>query len=225
MEVSRQMRSREKPLWIGRPIPMKFAIKEGWSTFLFGLPWTTGAVYWEYVAIKSGNMILALVGLPLVAMGLYFITRPLQEYWRARRTTYVVSNQRLIILNGLLGPSIESFAPAEIGSLAIDAAQDGSGSIIFQEKREWSGQGGWFFRKIGFKAIPRVGEAEDHILTLKGQVKPEESPQDQSHHPVENYRGYTIERVGDNCSVGDQTFVDSASAKAHIDANWARSRQ
>jgi hypothetical protein len=137
----------------------------------------------------------------------------------------VVSNQRLIILNGLLRPSIESFAPAEIGSLKIEAAADGSGSIIFQEGREWWGRGGQSLRKIGFKAIPQVREAEEHILKLKGQVRSEESPGDRSQQAVENYRGYTIERVGDNFRVGDETFVDSASAKAHIDANWARSRQ
>ncbi len=227
--VSRQMRSREKPLWIGKPIPLKFAIKEGWATFVFGLPWTAAAVYWVFAAMGSGNMIFALIGVPLVAIGLYFLTTPLQEYKRARRTIYIVSNQRLIILNGLWRPTVESFAPSKIGSLEIDAAQDGSGSIIFHERREWRKNGGWFFSKIGFKAIPRVREAEDQILKLKGQGRREKSPkasaQEPSPGPVEYYRGYEIERIGDNCCVGNDTFADSASAKAHIDANWARSGQ
>lgn len=225
MVVSRQMRSREKPLWIGKPIPKKFAIKEGWSTFLFGIPWTAVALYWEFWAIESGNMIFVLTGVPFVAIGLYFLTSPLQEYWRARRTTYIVSNQRLIVLNGLWRPTTESFAPSDIGSLDVNAAHDGSGTIIFQETREWRGQGGWFLRKIGFKAIPQVRQAEDQILKLKGQGRREASSEEPSLDGVENYRGYKIERVGDKCCVGDATFADSASAKAHIDANWARSGQ
>lgn len=223
--VSRQMRSREKPLWIGKPIPLKFAIKEGWATFVFGLPWTAAAVYWVFAAMASGNLIFALIGVPLVAIGLYFLTTPLQEYKRARRTIYIVSNQRLIILNGLWRPTAESFAPSEIGSLETDAAQDGSGSIIFHERREWRKNGGWNFSKIGFKAIPHVRQAEEHILKLKVQGTRVVSPQEPSPDSVEYYRGFEIERVGENCCVGNATFADSASAKAHIDANWARSGQ
>jgi hypothetical protein len=225
IEVSREMRSREKPLWIGKPVPKRFAIKEGWQTFLNGAFLIALVVYLELEAIESGDMVSILIGVPFAALGLYFISAPVREYWRARRTTYVVSNQRLIILNGLLRPSVESFAPSEIGSLEIDAAGDGSGSLIFQERRDWRGQGGWFARKIGFKTIRHVREAEEHIMKLKGQVSSEATSPDQSRHAVEKYRGYTIERVGDNFRVGKETFVDSASAKAHIDANWARSRQ
>ncbi len=225
MEVSRQMRSREKPLWIGKPIPKKFAVKEGGSTFLNGIVLIAVAVYWEIGAIESGNLISVLIGVPFVAIGLYFMTAPIQAYWRARRTTYIVSNQRLIILNGLWRPSIESFAPSNIGSLDIDTAADGSGSVIFQERREWRRQGGLFFRKIGFISIPQVREAEDHILKLKGQRRREASSRERSQDSVEYYRGYKIVHAGDSCCVGDDTFVDSASAKAHIDANWARSQQ
>ena len=225
MEVSRQMRSREKPLWIGKPIPLKFALKEGWPTFLFGLPWTAAAVYGIYWAVEIGNMTFVLIGVPFVAMGLYFLTSPLQEYWRARRTTYIVSNQRLIILGGLWRPSTESFAPSNIGSLDIDRAQDGSGSIIFHERREWRKNGGWNFSKIGFKAIPRVGDAEEQILRLKGQGKREASAEQGFQDRVEKYRGFEIEHVGDNCCVGNDTFAESANAKAHIDAIWARSGQ
>jgi hypothetical protein len=225
IEVSKEMRSREKPLWIGKPNPKRFAVKEGWRTCANGALLIALVVYWGGAAIESGDMVAMFSGAAFVALGLFFMSAPLRAYLRARRTTYVVSNQRLIILNGLLRPSIESFAPAEIGSLKIEAAADGSGSIIFQEGREWWGRGGQSLRKIGFKAIPQVREAEEHILKLKGQVRSEESPGDRSQQAVENYRGYTIERVGDNFRVGDETFVDSASAKAHIDANWARSRQ
>lgn len=225
MEVSRQMRSREKPLWIAKPIPKIFAFQEGWQAFLNGALLIALVVYWEYEAIRSGDIVSLLIGVPFVALGLYFMSAPLQAYLRARRTTYVVSNQRLIILNGLFRPTVESYAPSEIGSLEIKTAEDGSGSIIFQEGRDWYGQGGRLLKKIGFKAVAQVRDAEEHILKLKGQANPEASPLDQPHQRVERYRGYEIERVGDIYRVGEDSFVDSPSAKAHIDANWARSRQ
>ena len=70
IEVSRQMRSREKPLWIGKPIPRKFALKEGWSALLNGIVLIAVAVYWEIGAIQSGNMVSVLIGVPFVAIGL-----------------------------------------------------------------------------------------------------------------------------------------------------------
>ena len=229
IEVSREMRSREKPLWIGRPIAKKFALKEGWRTFAFGIPWTAAALYFLYQAAQSGDMMTVAFALPLAVIGVFFLTAPVQEYWRARRTTYVVSNQRLIILNGLWRPSVETFDPSEIGSLDIDAADDGVGSIIFLEKREWRAQGGWMMTKIGFKAIAGVADAKDQIHILKGQSqrgsKRDEPPGEPSQDVVENYRGYQIECIGDRYCVGDDSFADSPSAKAHIDANWARSRQ
>ena len=229
MEVSREMRSREKPLWIGRPIAKKFALEEGWRTFAFGIPWTAAALYMGYQAAQSGSMMIVAFAIPLAAMGVFLLTVPVQEYWRARRTTYVVSNQRLIILNGLWRPSIETFDPSDIGSLDVHAAGDGVGSIIFLEKREWRAQGGWTMTKIGFKAIAGVAEAKDQILILKGQSQRGSNRDEQAGEPsqdgVENYRGYKIECTGDRYCVGDDSFADSLSAKAHIDANWARSRQ
>ena len=168
-EVVREMRAGEKTQWVGYPIPTKFAIKEGTTTFLFGIPWTAFVLFWEYNAIKSGPLIMQLWGIPFVVIGLYLLTSPLWEFWRARRTIYVVTNQRLLILNGLLRPSRRSFAPADIGSLEVDVGYNGVGSIIFSREPESDGEGGSTVKRIGFKAIPNVREAEDHIVLLKEQ--------------------------------------------------------
>ena len=110
---------------------------------------------------------MQLWGVPFVLVGLWLLTSPLWEYWRARRTIYVVSNQRLLILNGLLRPSRRSFAPTDIGSVEVVTGHDGVGSIIFSRERESDGEGGWNVKKIGFKAIPHVREVEEHIVLLK----------------------------------------------------------
>ncbi|WP_374331975.1 hypothetical protein [Aestuariivirga sp.] len=168
-EVGREMRAGEKSQWVGYPIPTKFAIREGVPSFLFGIPWTGFVVFWESRAIESGNIFMLLWGVPFAVVGLYLLTRPLWEYLRARRTIYVVSNQRLIILNGLLRPSRRSFTPPDIGSVEVDADRDGVGNIIFSRERESDGEGGWNVKKTGFIAIPHVREVEEHILLLKEQ--------------------------------------------------------
>ncbi|MDX1483053.1 MAG: hypothetical protein R3229_01120 [Alphaproteobacteria bacterium] len=225
IDVSKQMRSREKPLWIAKPIPRAYALKEGAQTFVNGVLLIALVVYLEYGALESGDMAMVAIGIPFALLGLYFMSAPVREYIRARRTTYVITNQRLIILNGLFRSTVDSFAPFDIGSLEVDIADDGSGSIIFQEKRDWRAHGGRFLKKVGFKAVERALEAQALILTLKGQARGPDGSKEPSGGEVERYRGYEIKRIGDGYRVGDDTFVDAESAKAHIDANWARSRQ
>ena len=112
----------------------------------------------------------------LLIIGLYLLTSPLWEYLRARRTIYVVSDQRLLIFNGLLRPSRRSFAPPDIGSVEVDAGYDGIGSIIFSREHKSDGDGGWTVKKIGFKAIPHVREAEELIVRLKERKMNSASP-------------------------------------------------
>src|ERR1043165_3181903 len=130
------MRAGEKIQWVGYPIPIKFAIKEGTPSFLFGIPWIAFCAFWESGVIKAGSLFMELWGIPFIIVGLYLLTSPLWEYLRARRTIYVVTNQRLLILNGLLRPSRRSFTPPDIGSVEVDAGHDGIGSIIFSRERE-----------------------------------------------------------------------------------------
>ena len=118
----------------------------------------------------------SLWGVPFAIVGLYLLTSPLWEYLRARRTIYVVSNQRLLILNGLLRPSRRSFLPSDISSIEVDAGHDGVGSIIFSRESESDGEGGWNVKKIGFKAIPHVREAEEHVVQLKERKVNSASP-------------------------------------------------
>ena len=169
-EVGRQMRSDEKPRWIGYPMPGKYALKQGIPMFLFAIPWTGFSASFEVGAIRSGSAFALLWGVPFVIIGLRLLASPLWEYWRARRTIYVVSDQRVLILGGLLRPSTQSFAPSDIGPLDVDAADDGSGSVIFSEHRTRDAEGGWNVEKIGFIAVPRVREAERHIVLLKNRT-------------------------------------------------------
>ncbi len=81
----------------------------------------------------------------------------------------MVTNQRVLILNGVLRHSQKAFAPSDLGHLDVERKRDGSGTIILSEEREKDGEGGWLITKIAFKAIPNVREAEEHIEALQDQ--------------------------------------------------------
>lgn len=229
INVSREMRSREKPLWIGKPDPLKLAMMDSGSTTLNGIFFLGFGAYLAYTAGHTEATLPIVAAFVCFGFAIYFLSMPVLEYLRAKKTLYVVTNQRIIILNGLWRPTVDSFAPSEIGSIHIRVAPDGSGTVIFQERRSWLAQGGRMFKTIGFKAVADVREAEKHIRELKGQASPDEGPDAEADKErsawVERYRGYQIERVGQTYRVGDDVFIDSASAKAHIDANWRRSQQ
>ena len=168
-DVRHELRADETPQWIGYPIPKQYAIQEGLTLFLFGIPWTAFVIFWESQAMKSENLVLQLWGIPFILVGLYLLANPLLEYWRALRTIYVVTNQRVFILNGVLRPSKKVFAPSNLGDFDVERKHDGSGNIILSEEQKRAGEQGVYTEKIRFKAIPNVREAEEHIEALQDQ--------------------------------------------------------
>ncbi len=167
-DVRHELRADETPKWIGYPIPKQYAIQEGLKECLIGIPFTAFAVFWTSQAAKSDSLLFQLWGYPFILVGLYLLAHPLLEYWRALRTIYVVTNQRVLILNGVLRHSKKVFAPSNLGDFDVERKHDGSGNIILSEERK-RGEHGWYTVKIGFKAIPNVREAEEHIEALQDQ--------------------------------------------------------
>ncbi len=167
-DVRHELRADETPKWIGYPIPKRYAIQEGLVPCLIGIPFTAFAVVWTLLAMKSESLLSPLFGIPFILIGLYLLANPLLKYWRALKTVYVITNQRLLILNGVLRPSQKAFAASDLGHLDVERKQDGSGNIIMAEEHRQAGGGSWTV-EIGFKAIPDVREAEEHIEALKNQ--------------------------------------------------------
>ena len=166
-DVRRELRAGEEIRWIGHPRPIGFAILEGAKPFLSAVAFAAICAYCQRQNISKGaDGDWLQLGLPML-FALFIAATPLFEYVRARRTTYVISDRRLIILNGLVRPSKRSFAPADIGPLTVRAKSDDSGTIIFLVEREKDPEGGWIDKKIGFKAIARVHEVERQIMRLK----------------------------------------------------------
>ena len=83
------------------------------------------------------------------------------------RTVYVATDQRLMILNGLIGGTAQSFEPEEIGRINRTERSDGSGSLVFRRQRYRDSEGDLQTKKFGFFAIPEVREAERHLVILK----------------------------------------------------------
>ncbi len=165
--VRRQLRSGESPRWIGRPDPKRFALRKGAANFLFGIPFTGVALYMVFWALASGDWQGELAGLALLAVSVTLLASPLWYALVGSRTVYVATDQRLMILNGLIRGTAQSFEPEEIGRIDRTERSDGSGSLVFRRQSYRGSEGDWHTKKSGFFAIPEVREAERHLVALK----------------------------------------------------------
>jgi hypothetical protein len=131
--VDAELWNGERVIWTGQPIPSRFASRSIGLVF-FGIPWTAFALFWMAGAsgfkmpdFSHGFGIFPLFGLPFVLIGFGLLSSP---YWmrrKARRTTYVITDQRAIVLaGGVFGSiTIRSFDPDRLKDIRRVQKPDG----------------------------------------------------------------------------------------------------
>ena len=103
----------------------------------------------------------------LIAFGLVMLVRPFQLYYGALRTTYVVTDRRLVIFSGIFEAKVESFEPP------FDIIQrenaDGSGSISFSRDEQDHVGLQSFKRDIELAAIPDVKQVQRYVMGIESE--------------------------------------------------------
>jgi hypothetical protein len=132
--VRRQLSADEHIEWVGRPDPDKRFTKADIFLVPFSVMWGGFAIVWESLAIVSGGGFFAIWGIPFVAMGLYLIFgRFIYKANRRRRTTYAVTNRRVLeIVRGLKGgESVNATYLRAIPSISTSTTSGGEGTVAF----------------------------------------------------------------------------------------------
>ena len=186
--VEAELRPGERIVWVGQPIPRRFA-GTNLAIFLFGIPWTAFAIFWTigaYIMTSDTSAdsegaglvqlfrLFPLLGLPFVLVGIAMLSCPFLKRREARRTAYVITDQRALIFAavGWRGNAMRSFEPERLKDLNRVQHSDGSGDIIFD--RQWTpdSDGGKLSSDIGFIAIADVKTVEDHLRALVARKNP-----------------------------------------------------
>lgn len=132
--IHSHLTSGERLLWNGRPIQGIVFRPSDVFMIPFSLMWGGFAFFWEYSVISAGNapFFFVLWGLPFMAAGLHFIVgRFLIEAKQRANTFYGVTNQRIIIVSGLLSKKIKSLNLRTLSDLSLDEKANGRGTISF----------------------------------------------------------------------------------------------
>lgn len=120
--IQSHLEKRERVLWVGRPVYCKL-----WSEMsaevIFGfIPGTFGIVLivlaWTIGGNDGGSIFVMFIGILFTGIGLHLIAAPWRYYRMLRHAVYVVTSQRVIIVNGITWGSQStvqvSKAPVEI---------------------------------------------------------------------------------------------------------------
>jgi hypothetical protein len=192
MKVQPELTSSERVYWAGMPNPRVIFHSDDWYAIPFSLLWGGFAIFWEGSVLgywdhpqngsSAGAFSLFMIvwGIPFVVIGQYLIWgRFLYDAWLKRRTYYVVTDRRVLILQeGWTHRKISATYLEEIPN--IEREGTATGTLWFgpkypviagrgQKKRGWS--------RFSVGNVPTFADLDDIdsvyrlMLELRGRVK------------------------------------------------------
>jgi hypothetical protein len=137
----------EAVLWTGRPDPNRLLSGKDLFLIPFSLLWGGFAIFWEGSVLLLGSgpnkapIFFVLWGIPFVLAGQYIIWgRFFVKRWQRQRTTYAVTNQRVLILRGR---SLQSIFLSQLPPIVQSSRADGSGTLEIGNSGSPFGYGVW----------------------------------------------------------------------------------
>ena len=132
--------------WMDQPIPSLFR-SGAMGIFLFGVPWTAFSVFWmcgaagaldllnnKPIVFDVGRLALAAFGIPFLLIGLGMLSFPLRARQKMKRTVYVITDRRVIIIQGtFFSFNVASHYPADILSVSRTQRANGIGDVCFTQ--------------------------------------------------------------------------------------------
>ncbi len=161
--VEEELRTDETPVWVGQPLRRRFA-RLATPMLVLGLLAVVAQVLWVRHVRRTGfGLDMALWAIPFAALTLAMLLSPLWFMHSAKRTAYVVTDQRAIIFLGGVVRSVYSFRPSRLRRIRLYPRPDGSGDIVFTYLI-WYAQG-------GTTLVPRMDNGFYGITDLSGAEK------------------------------------------------------
>ncbi len=132
-DLERELSAGETLLWNGRP-RQGLMLRASDALFIpFSLLWAGFAFFWEASVVGTGApFFFMLWGIPFMVVGLYItIGRFFVDAYIRSKTSYGVTNERVLIIAGLLNRTVKTLPLQTLSEIALQQNADGSGTITF----------------------------------------------------------------------------------------------
>ncbi|MHB2168395.1 hypothetical protein [Alsobacter sp. R-9] len=181
--VAAELQPGETVRWAGSPGIVR-AVLPTLFLFGFGLAWSSLTFTWEAIAVASLfasagdrqavppglSVVLAIFGLPFVAIGVALLASPAYAGLRAMLTAHAVTDRRLLTVVGGPWPSTESRAPASLTYLHRSEGASGRGTLRLGFGTETDSDGSTTRIEARWPGVPAVRDAEAAVRDLARSV-------------------------------------------------------
>jgi hypothetical protein len=154
----------ERLLWSGMPRQGVYFHSSDFLAVPFSLMWGGFAIFWEYSVSRAQNapVFMTLWGIPFVLMGLYIIVgRFFTDAFQRSRTYYGVTDQRVIIIDGVFSRQVKSLPLPTLSDISLSERSNGSGSITFGPNNAFYTPFGRAWPGMGRKMAPAFDPIDD----------------------------------------------------------------
>jgi hypothetical protein len=141
-EIQPYLEPDEELLWSGAPRHGLVLRSSDIFMIPFSVLWGGFAIFWEVAVISSGASIWFVVwGVPFVVIGLYMmIGRFFLDDLMRRKTSYAVTDRRIVIVSGIRQRQIKSLDLRTLTDVSLTELSRGEGNVTFGPVAPW----GWW---------------------------------------------------------------------------------
>ena len=131
--MQQELQRGETLLWAGQPHKGILFRTADAMLIPFSIMWAAFAIYWESSVISMGAPFFYMLwGIPFVLVGIYIVFGRFILDAKQRDTTYYgVTNERVIIISGLLSRKTKSLNLRTLTDVSMDEKSNGGGTITF----------------------------------------------------------------------------------------------
>jgi hypothetical protein len=174
-KIDNELQPGEFIRWVEQPIP-RFFTAASIGSILFGIPWTSFAIFWMCGAsgfqlpdLREGlqpQHLFPLFGLPFVLIGFGMLSSPIWVWQAARKTVYLVTDKRAISIQGGSSTTIRSYLPDQLKDIYRKERADGTGDVIIRIRLWKDSDGDQRSEEIGFFGVRNPREVENMLRQL-----------------------------------------------------------
>lgn len=178
--LRRELVAGERFLWSKQPLARR--LKGGFAIWIFAIPWTVFALFWESAAFLpwfassktpdvvrlTFGIVMPLFGLPFILIGLWMLWRPLKAVRQAKNTIYCLTTRRVIRIVDGKPRTVASVLLDQIGPIDRSEAADGTGHLYIQTHSHVDSEGDRTTERFEVLGVPDVARLERLLLETRG---------------------------------------------------------